>query len=443
LQYLDHNIIKVKIGNKFVRALVDTGSSKTIIAARLAYKLGITNISKNKASSLITADGNSLKTVGVAAITIKIGNLAVPFDTYVASDLQNELILGLDFLDYTKVQIDCNARTVTFFDDLCGVNILQYHKALGRTMQKCKLPARSETIIQLHVNNVIDNKSYIMSPASIQGSVKYFIAKAVVSPQDNIVFCKLLNVTSNDVVIKRNVPLVALEQCHDSDIILWDDSTNINTYTNNYVNSINNNDIRRTNGNNSHKYVNCDKRDGYFGHNNVNRYDNCHYGNNLSAKQHHSDDYDKPRILADMGISIDNEKLNLEQKQKLTKLIEDNWDLFAYNLKQLPGTDLHPHVVETGNAPPQRSRPYRYTAETRQEIKRQTDEMLQAGIISPSCSLWSSPVVLVAKHGSSEKRFCVDYRKLNKVTVPISYPLPLFNDILDALAEKKPGIFSL
>ena len=59
--------------------------------------------------------------------------------------------------------------------------------------------------------------------------------------------------------------------------------------------------------------------------------------------------------------------------------------------------------------------------------------MLAKGIIEPLSSPWSSPVILVKKKDGTI-RFCVDYRKVNGVTVKDSYPLPRIEDCLDALS---------
>ena len=78
-------------------------------------------------------------------------------------------------------------------------------------------------------------------------------------------------------------------------------------------------------------------------------------------------------------------------------------------------TDLVQMSIETGDASP-RKQPLRRTLfAARQEVARQLQEMQTHGVIQPSTSPWSSPVVLVRKKNGS-LRFCIDYRNLNSVT---------------------------
>ena len=67
------------------------------------------------------------------------------------------------------------------------------------------------------------------------------------------------------------------------------------------------------------------------------------------------------------------------------------------------------------------------------EADKQIDEMLKKDVIQPSSSPWASGIVMVTKKDGS-KRFCVDYRKLNDITVKDAYPLPRIDAALDQLS---------
>ncbi|CAM4553890.1 unnamed protein product [Caretta caretta] len=108
---------------------------------------------------------------------------------------------------------------------------------------------------------------------------------------------------------------------------------------------------------------------------------------------------------------------------------------YALTFSATPGlTEWAYHSIETGNAHPIKVQPYRVSPQAKTAIEQEIQDMLQMGVIRPSGSAWTSPVVLVPK-SDGEIRFCVDYCKLNAVTRPDNYPMPRTDELLDRLGQ--------
>ena len=117
---------------------------------------------------------------------------------------------------------------------------------------------------------------------------------------------------------------------------------------------------------------------------------------------------------------------------RLRSFLADNHDVFCLEGGDRGETSLVAMEIDTGDAPPRKQPPRRMPFLVRKEVARQLENMQQDGVIQPSNSPWSSPVVMVRKKDGSH-RFCVDYRALNSVTKTDTFPLPRIDDLLDQL----------
>src|SRR6266498_4590771 len=104
------------------------------------------------------------------------------------------------------------------------------------------------------------------------------------------------------------------------------------------------------------------------------------------------------------------------QRSQIEKLLNEYQDRFALSKIKLEKTMIITHKINTGNEKPISQRYYKVTEDKRIIIKKEIEKMLNKGIIQEANSPWSSLVVLVTKK-DGKTRFCIDYRKLNGITM--------------------------
>ncbi|XP_068248780.1 uncharacterized protein [Palaemon carinicauda] len=122
------------------------------------------------------------------------------------------------------------------------------------------------------------------------------------------------------------------------------------------------------------------------------------------------------------------------QRKLLSQLLSRFHEVCSDSL-QRSQTIQHDIVIESG-VTPIRQTYYRMVGKKLDSLKQEVQYLLDNDLAEPSTSPWASPCLLVTKP-NNQLRLCTDYRKLNKVTVKDSFPLPRINDILDSIGNKK------
>lgn len=118
------------------------------------------------------------------------------------------------------------------------------------------------------------------------------------------------------------------------------------------------------------------------------------------------------------------------------QVVDEFPDVFA-ELTGLPPRRSCDHRITWISGPqPVNVRPYRHKPDHKDEIEAQIAEMLEAGVIQPSSSPFSSPVILVKKKDIAW-RLCVDYWDLNALTCVSKFPIPIIEELLDELHGAK------
>ncbi|KAI5736783.1 hypothetical protein M8J76_007008 [Diaphorina citri] len=117
-------------------------------------------------------------------------------------------------------------------------------------------------------------------------------------------------------------------------------------------------------------------------------------------------------------------------------ILDEYADVFDSELLQQ--TSAYYHTIELTTYRPVNTRPYTLSPQKQEFVKKQVEEMLAHNLIEPSTSLYNPPIVVVEYADSSrEPRFCIDYRKLNAITVDQHCPASSIHEIVKNLGSSQ------
>eukprot|EP00253_Pinus_taeda_P012385 PITA_12385 len=153
---------------------------------------------------------------------------------------------------------------------------------------------------------------------------------------------------------------------------------------------------------------------------------NSHRMEKLLKKGHHG-------VIAQFNAIQGVETKSLPIHPEMQQILNNHLPVFDKPHELPPSRGEHDHsIILVPGAQPPNVRPYRYPFTEKNEIEKIIKELLEAGVIRPSISPYSSPVVMVLKK-DGEWRMCPDFRALNKLTFKDKFPIPVVDDLLDEL----------
>jgi len=151
---------------------------------------------------------------------------------------------------------------------------------------------------------------------------------------------------------------------------------------------------------------------------------------------------DRLNELRHLGVKVGTEGLTPNQYEKLSAILYTVRDIMAKNVTQVPEALVPRHTIPLKDTKPAISKRFRYDPVKEHKLESLCDDLLNAGIIKESTSLWNSPVFLTTKSDGSS-HFLVDFWAVNAKTELLFCAIPSLDEILDQVAEEKPRMFSV
>ena len=405
--HMNRNYVEGSIKGHFVRMLCDTGAGVSCLALSFLKSIGISNkdLKQSHTCNRVRGVGGEIhEVIGSVNLSISIGSFKTTQHFHVFNYLYTPVILGYDFLNSNCAKIDTGNSTLVLGNGLVSVCLATKtcrETRVARSLKFAVIPPRSQCNIPLRVKKIQEGTVVLLEPATqLRQCLNLAGAQTLVTVHNGKVNYLVMNPTNTTVYIRAGYVVATTAK-------------------------INNADVRSLGDNDPH--VGLASADSQ--------------GDVMTAGHSALSDSDLLDRASQLGLDLHNANLTEEQKKQLLLLIGEYRDVFATKMSELGRTDIYQHKIDTGDAKPVRQRFYRQSAEAKKEIEKHIIEMLENDIIEPSTSEWHFPVVIVGKKDGSS-RFVVDYRKLNQVTRPMSFPIPRLEDVFDTIGQNKPKFYT-
>ena len=423
--------VNIHVNDQPTKTIIDTGSAISIIHLKF-----LKTIQRNKfihqSRTCRTANATPLTLIGYIELQVKIKNITTSIVAHVSTNLITSMLLGNDWINANHVHLYGDQQRLTIPDkhgQLISLPYLNPHgiKYPALLLDQITLPPYSQTLIDV-VAQLSQGQDLIFEPHENLHSKFIFIPNTLLHVQQNKTKVLLINAQNRQQTLSRNTRIGTISHDHSLSIHTIAPIDNHAPSTSHVHRESTNtlppvmtsgavtDTVDNSNDNNANNY--CYKCHEYF-----------LSGNDLQKHlraQCYSDQLRKQILESTKHIE------NPKQQSTIQDILWRNKILFdpTPSIINIPPQS----AIKTGDHPPIYSKQYS-ASQKDQEIKfQETQKLLDRGQIEESTSPWSSPIVLVKKKDNT-MRFCIDYRRLNSITMKDAFPLPRMDEIFDQLYD--------
>lgn len=374
-----------KVHGEPVSWLVDTGCTVTLLSSAVFHRIPEDRrpLLEEYYGDLVTGNGTSMDVEGQARMPIEIDGLVLEHDIVVANT-DSPGMLGLDFLMQHDATIGVATGKITLGRKVVSADCKRTQRSCSRVTlaETVVVPAGHRMVLPGRVGSPLAEGQWMVGPlAHTPGNKPLVVARSLVEAKGREFPLEVMNPTEEDVLLYKGTHTALVEPVEVAGAQL---------------------PVRE-------------------------REDRSRKKVNMVAES--------PQLPAELQKMMDEQEVEMtgDLKREAQRMLARKRDAFMLEGDELGKTNLVQHEIHTNTQVPLRQRARRLPIHQREEGERQVQDMLEKGLIEPSQSPWASPVVLVRKKDGST-RFCIDYRRLNDVTIKDAYPLPRIDESLDALS---------